>query len=104
MRIAKVRWLSVALAGALIAVSAGATLAGASGSGQTHHVTKVTFIIAGDQSDHGYYQSQVEAMQAAAKAGHYQLTVVDKVLPADGQAAFQAAVRQIRASFWGTTT
>ena len=53
--------------GALIAVSAGTTLAGASGSGPTHHVKKVIFIIAGDQGDHGYYQSQVEAMQGAAK-------------------------------------
>ena len=72
------------------AASSGATSASASTTKKP--LKSVIFVIAGDRSDGGYYQGQVEALQNAAKQYGFNLIVVDKVATPAAKTAFQSAV------------
>ncbi len=100
-------WLATALAASVCVAACGssgssgtassaATSASSTASGTTASTTKkplksVIFIIAGDKSDGGYYQGQVEALQKATKQYGANLIVVDKVPVPQAKTAFQSA-------------
>lgn len=54
----------------------------------------IALVMAGDRSDGGYYQGQVEALEAAGEEHGYEVIVVDKVNPGAAQEAFENVARQ----------
>jgi basic membrane protein A len=54
----------------------------------------IAYAVAGDRNDGGFYQGQVEAVEAAGEAAGYEVIVVDKVPPGAAQEAFENLARQ----------
>jgi basic membrane protein A len=54
----------------------------------------IGYVVAGDRNDGGFYQGQVEAVQAATDQLGLDLIVVDKVNPGSAQEAFENLARQ----------
>ncbi len=54
----------------------------------------IAYAVAGDRNDGGYYQGQVDAIEAAAEAAGYDVVVVDKVNPSAAQETFENLARQ----------
>lgn len=55
---------------------------------------KIGYVVAGDKADGGFYQGQVDAVEATAKKLGYSVIVTDKVNPGAAQEAFENLARQ----------
>lgn len=60
----------------------------------TEEIGVIGYVVAGDRNDGGFYQGQVDAVEAAAAESGFEVIVVDQVNPGASREAFENLARQ----------